>query len=123
MADHYAEYTFRPIFSGNTFDGLIMEMELNEAPLDLTGYRIIMHMKRRMDKNSPIVFSFDTVDGDRDAAITILDAAAGRFRFESCIMDIEPFKYVCDILFIHGETVKTRVVSTWEILRNVTKQP
>jgi hypothetical protein len=122
MADNtrVAEYDFNPHISGDTFKGLVFELELNDVPVDLTGYRIRMHLKRNPLRETPKVFSFDTMAGS-DATITILDPALGKFRLDPCIIDVPPFNYVYDIEFIKDNVVRTFISGNWKILPDVTR--
>jgi hypothetical protein len=115
-----AEYEFRPHISGDTFKGLTFELELNDEPVDLTGYRIRMHLKRNPLRTTPKVFSFDTKSGSK-GTITILDPAIGKFRLDPCIIDLPPFTYVLDIEFTKDEVVRTFITGSWKILPDITR--
>jgi hypothetical protein len=107
-------YNFKKHKKGDTFDGVLFTMNINDQPLDLTGYAIKMQL--RVDSAGPIVKDFEIGNG-----LTIIDALLGNFRFDEQIIDIPKGTYLYNIQFISpSNKVKTYIEGQWVITQDIT---
>ena len=89
-----ATYNFPDHIKGDTFKGTEFEVFADETPLDLSGYRIRMHIKT-IPTASTVLHSFDTEDN----TISMTNAAVGKFTLNPVIIDLPERTYVYDIEF------------------------
>ena len=99
-------YNFKPHVKGDTFLGAEFRVTDGVNPIDLTDFRIRMHLRRQASQTAALIKVFDTNIAD---TMEIHDAADGRFRILRQIVDIPAFDYVYDIEFISP----TGRVRTW----------
>ena len=109
-------YDFPYHIKGDTFKGTEFEILSNALPVNLTGYRIRMHM-RSIATSTTILHAFDTDDG----TIVINDAAGGKFTLQPVVIDLPARTYVYDIEFTKAGVVKTWIRGTWPIINDVTR--
>jgi len=103
---------------GDTFNQVAFEVKKNSTAINLTGATIKMQLRKCYSDTTPAL-SLTSVSS---AGITITNAAAGQFKINAQIIDIEVFNYVYDIQFIlsSGE-VKTYVKGGFNITPEVTR--
>jgi hypothetical protein len=96
--------------SGDTFSGATFTVNVNAAPLDLTGATIVLTM-RQTDCLGPIALTLDTTSG-----LTVTDAPNGIFQIDEQIISVTPATYYYDIQFTLADaSKKTYISGTWII--------
>jgi hypothetical protein len=110
-----SKYIFPATTKGDTFPGTNFTVELNGAPLNLTGYSITLWF-RSGSQTGPIVKQLAIGTG-----ITITNAAAGQFSINPFIVDMPVGQTYYDIQFQTGPTIKTYIYGTLEVLQDVTQ--
>jgi hypothetical protein len=103
---------------GDTWDGIIFTVKVNDVAVDLGGSTIIT-MDMRLTPTGVVAKNFTTVGG---GGITILSpTSAGKFQLDPWDVDIDANIYCYDIqiLFDNGET-KTYIGGNFEIIQDVT---
>lgn len=108
----------RAVQRGDTWQGLgMVQIELNEAGMDLTGATITMQLRRR-PAHGTAVATWSTTNG----TITFLDAAAGTFKVHPRIMDFQAGVYHWDIeLKLASGRIMTIARGTLELVQDVTR--
>ena len=110
-------YNFPEHTKGDTFLGAVFTMTSGGVAINLTGYRIRMHIRRTATQTSPLVLALDT----EDETIEIHDAAAGKFRIKAQVIDIPAYSYVHDIEFTRPDgQVRTWVKGRFTVTEEVT---
>lgn len=102
---------------GDTFDEVLFELKKDGTAIDLTGATI--HMQLRKAAGGPVFLNFTSVGSE---GITITDAAAGKFKINSVIINLEANVYLYDIeiTFASGE-VRTWISGQFTILNDITR--
>ena len=109
-------YNFQNHVKGDTFNGVLFTVTVNDVAFDLTGATITMDV--RPTKTGSVVATYSTTT----TGITISSpSTAGKFTFDEQIIDIAAAKYVYDIeIELSSGTVKTYIWGNWEITQDVT---
>lgn len=120
MAQEY--YDFKPIRQGTYFKGVIIQISRNENPVDLTGYSVKMQMKKRVG-NSPVVLTYKTNPDESadEGMFEITHPDLGIVKMHGKIIDVEPGKYIYDIVFSHDSKPKVWLHGRWQILPLITE--
>lgn len=110
-------YDFPDHISGDTFNGVDFQVNVNGSPCDLTGYTIKIEVKRTQVAGK--VLTLTTVG--EDGGISIIDPPAGRFTVLPVVVALRPATYFYDIEFSKDGVVKTWVSGTWKIINDITR--
>ncbi len=111
------EYNFKPHVKGDTFLGAEFQVSDGAEAIDLTNYRIRMHLRRQASPSASLVMAFDT----EDETIEIHEPAEGRFRIPARVIDVPAFNYKHDIEFTNGAgRVRTWVRGVFPVVEEVT---
>ncbi len=103
---------------GDTFDEVAFQLKINEEVVDLTGATIKMQLRKNYSDTSAAL-SLTSVSS---AGITITNAAEGRFKINTQIIDIEVYNYVYDIqITLSSGVIKTYVQGGFNITNEVTR--
>jgi hypothetical protein len=103
---------------GDTFDEVAFQLKINNVAVSLTGATIRMQL-RKCFTDTFAALSFTTVSS---AGLTITNAAEGRFKINTQIIDIEVYNYLYDIqITLASGVVKTYVQGSFNILNEVTR--
>ena len=103
---------------GDTFDEVAFQLKINDADVNLTGAIIRMQLRKSYSDTSAAL-SLTSVSS---AGITITNAAEGRFKINTQIIDIEVYNYVYDIqITLASGVVKTYVQGGFNITNEVTR--
>ncbi|NSW46216.1 MAG: BppU family phage baseplate upper protein [Bacteroidales bacterium] len=108
-------YNFKPHVKGDTFKGCRFTVNVNNAPLNLTGCQIRMHLRTNPLHDSK--YELSTINGK----IVIIDTINGIFEIPEQIIDIPAGNYYYDIeiTFPDGK-VKTYINGRFEIVQDIT---
>lgn len=99
-------------YSGDTFEALIITLEEDSSPIDLTA--------------ATIEIDFETLSGQKKLeltvgdGITINDALNGEFQIDEQVISLPTGRYKYDIQVTIGNTVTTYLKGTWNILDDIT---
>lgn len=111
------EYDFPEHRRGDTFVGIRFTLEVNGAPLDLTGATITMDLR----KQGKTVRSLRISTKESIGGITIITPEEGIFEIDPQIIDVPAGVYDYDIEFeLANEDVKTYIYGIWPIIQDVT---
>jgi len=114
MAQDTIEYNFKNHRKGDTFNGVQFTVTVNSVAFDITDAEIKMSLRNKRGYN--IVKAFSVGSG-----ITIIDGAAGIFKLNAQIIDIEAADYLYDIQIKTADgVVKTYITGTWKIIQDIT---
>lgn len=104
---------------GDTFDQVEFQVKINAIVVNLTGATIRMQLRKTYD-DSVAALSLTSVSS---AGITITNAAEGRFKINTQIIDIPVYNYVYDIqITLADGTVKSSwVYGGFNITNEVTR--
>ncbi len=103
---------------GDTFDEVAFQLKINDAAVNLTGAVIKMQL-RKCYTDTSAALSLTSVSS---AGITITNAAEGRFKINTQIIDIEVYNYVYDIqITLSSGVIKTYVQGGFNITNEVTR--
>lgn len=103
---------------GDTFDEVDFQLKINDTAVNLTGAVIKMQLRKNYSDTSAAL-SLTSVSS---AGITITNAAEGRFKINTQIIDIPVFNYVYDIqITLSSGVVKTYVQGGFNITNEVTR--
>ena len=108
-------YNIDNVIKNDTYNGFTAQINVNNAPLDLTGYSIRMYL-REGSKTGAVRKALSTINGE----ISITDAANGDFSILPFIADIPAKTYFYDIEFTIGAIVKTYLEGTFNVIQDVT---
>ena len=102
---------------GDTFDEVLFELKKDNVAINLTGATIRMQLRKA--PGGPVLLNLTSVSS---AGITITDAAAGKFKINSTIINLEANVYLYDIeiAFASGE-VRTWVSGQFTVLNDITR--
>ena len=103
------------VYNNDTYNGMLIEIIINGAPLDLTGSSIRMQVRKIRDNTPVITIS----DGN---GITITDAPAGKFRIDEQVFSVDKpdtFLYDIEITLASGK-VKTYIKGNFVVERDIT---
>lgn len=105
-------YDFIPRLAGDTWQGIIFTIEVNEEPVDLTGAQVDMAFKKGL--NSKIILLLSTLTNDivvEDNTISIVPR----------ILDLDPATYIYDLqVTFPDSSVKTYLKGNFKVLRDIT---
>ena len=111
MSDIIGKYNLRPAVKGDTWDGAIFTIKVNNVAVNITGYAIEMRVELPGSNTSLKTLTV------ANAGIAISDAPAGEFRIVPFIMDLEAKDYEYRIILTDGlGRKKTRIKGTWKII-------
>lgn len=112
-----AKYNFVNHVTGDTFNGVLFTVYVNDVALDLTGAEINMDLRETPD--GTLIQRYTTVD---DGGLTILDPPTdGKFQFDRQVVSVTAGVYVYDIEIILSDgTIKTYISGKWNISKDVT---
>ena len=103
---------------GDTFDEVAFQLKINDTAVNLTGAVIKMQL-RKCYTDTSAALSLTSVSS---AGITITNAAEGRFKINTQIIDIEVYNYVYDIqITLSSGVIKTYVQGGFNITNEVTR--
>jgi hypothetical protein len=103
---------------GDTFDEVAFQLKINNVAVNLTGATIRMQLRKSFT-DTVAALSLTTVSS---AGLTITNAAEGRFKINTQIIDIEVYNYLYDIqITLSSGVVKTYVQGSFNILNEVTR--
>jgi hypothetical protein len=109
-------YNFPDHYKGDTFEGKVFTLQVNDEPAPLEGASIKMDLRKNNKETTPLTLRLSTGNG-----ITILNPASGIFSIDNQMIDIPAETYVFDIqITFSNQEVKTYVGGTWTILQDVT---
>ena len=112
-----SRYDFPDTTKGDTFNGILFTILVNDVALDLTGAEINMDL--RLTPTGASVERFTSV-GDADITISATPTD-GKFTFNRQIIDIAASNYKYDIeIILADNTVKTYISGNWKIVQDVT---
>jgi hypothetical protein len=102
---------------GDTFEAVAFHLKINDVDVNLTGAVIKMQL-RKSYCDTTAALSLTSV---ASAGITITNAAAGQFKINKQIINIDVKNYVYDIQITFADgTVKTYIKGNFNILNEVT---
>ena len=105
-------------YRGDTWSGFnAFFVDANEAPIDLTGASIRMHVKRAVTDRQPLL-AWSTADD----TISIVNAPAGQYSVLERIVDLpgRSYEYDVEITLADGR-VLTSLYGCWTIENDVTR--
>ena len=103
------------VIRGNTFEQMPFGLFKNNVPIDLTGAKIKMQLRKECNG---VVY----LELDQDNGITIKDAVNGKFQIDEQIINIAPCNYKYDIRITFGDgTVKTWIKGDFLVICNITQ--
>jgi hypothetical protein len=109
-------YNFPDHYKGDTFEGKVFTLQVNDSPANLLDASIKMDLRKNNKETTPLTLRLSTGNG-----ITILNPASGIFQIDPQIIDLPTETYVYDIeVTFANQEVKTWVNGTWKILQDVT---
>jgi len=110
-------YDFPKTIKGDTFNGTLFTVTVNDLALDLTN--AIVKMDLRLTPTGTIAKSFTSV-GDADITISATPTD-GKFTINRQIIDIDAGTYAYDIeIELADGTIKTYISGNWTIIQDVT---
>lgn len=102
-----------PHITGDTWDGINLNLTYNNSAINLTNSYIEFSVKTAFEIASPIVLSLTT----NNSGIEILDASAGTIRIPEKIVDIPVGNYQYYITVTQSNSsVKTLYTGNWKII-------
>jgi hypothetical protein len=102
-------YNFPDVKTRTTFDGLDIQLIVNETGIDLQGASIALNISA--DKGATI--SKKLTNG---AGITVTDAAEGKITINPFMVDLKPKTYNYELVVEKGSDVKVRMEGKWNVL-------
>jgi hypothetical protein len=109
-------YNFPDHLKGDTYEGTKFTINVNNAPLSLTGAFIKMSLKTN---KSAVRSDFDL--STTNGRLLITNATAGTFQVVPQIIDIPATLYYYDIeITLPNGKVKTYIEGQWKIEQDVT---
>jgi hypothetical protein len=116
MAIAQQTYDFSPAIYGDTWDGVIMQLLVNDVPKDITGASIRMSLVKSPD--TAAVATWSTANG----RISISDAANGEITFIPFTMNIAVGTYYYDIEYTFADnSIKSYVKGKFTVVNDITK--
>ena len=102
---------------GDTFAEVPFQINVNTAPLNLSG--ALIRMQLRTDYGGTVYQEFTSVN---DEGITITNAANGEFKINETIINLEAraYKYDIEITLSNGE-VNTWISGVFSVINDVTR--
>jgi len=96
--------------SGDTFDGITFNIEVNSVALDITNSVIIMQLRQKNELKKEL---------RTGSGLTITNGVGGIFQINALIIDLLAgvYDYDIQIIFTDG-TVKTYISGTWTITKD-----
>ena len=112
-----SRYDFPETIKGDTFNGILFTIKVNDVALNLTDAEINMDL--RLTPTGDSVKRFTSV-GDADITISATPTD-GIFTFNRQIIDVTANNYKYDIqIVLADDTVKTYISGNWKIVQDVT---
>jgi len=112
-----SRYDFPETIKGDTFNGILFTILVNDVGLDLTDAEINMDL--RLTPTGASVERFTSV-GDVNITISATPTD-GKFTFNRQIIDVAANNYKYDIqITLADDTVKTYISGNWKIIQDVT---
>jgi hypothetical protein len=110
-------YNIPDAIKGDTFDGVLFTVTVNNTLADLTD--AIIKMDLRLTPTGTVVKNFTTVNS---GGLTILNPPTdGKFKLDKQVITINPDSYLYDIQITFGNgEIKTYVGGNWEIIQDIT---
>jgi len=107
-------YNFPDHVSGDTFNGIEFQVNVNGEPKDLTGFTIKMEVKKSQVSGAALTLS-------TEEDINVTDGPAGRFNIIPQVITLKPGTYFYDIEFSKDGYVKTWISGQWSIINDITR--
>lgn len=116
MAVAQQTYDFSPAILGDTWDGAVMQLLVNDVPKDLTGASVRMSLVKSPD--TAAVATWTTTNG----RISISNAANGEITFIPFTMNVPVGTYHYDIEYTFADgSIKSYVKGKFTVINDITK--
>lgn len=110
MSCRRQRYVFPSHYSGDTYEGAVFTITLNDAPFDLSDAEIDATFVH--ESNTGYTYTLTTGDG-----ISIINDTGGVFQIDEQIISWYPGLYNYDITITTADTgIYTWIYGTWSIL-------
>lgn len=111
MSNVVGRYNLRPAVRGDTWDGAVLTIKVNNVAVNITGYAIQLLVEQ--PGNNAAALDLTVANG----GITITDAPAGEFTVPPRVIALDAGDYDYRVILTDGSARrKTRIRGTWKII-------